>query len=153
MQKALTINQINKGIDATLSAGISPGLNMLFGHIGDTRESLNAAVEFLIQHDDGAQMRTIRPVTPYPGSPLYAHAIEKGLIADIRDFYENKHLNSDLFATNFTNLSEEQLYSELTNANIRLMENYFENKKKRMVSQTRHLYETRDASFRGFRQA
>jgi len=153
MKKALTINQINKGIDATLTAGISPGLNMLFGHIGDTRESLTAAVDFLIKHDDGAQMRTIRPVTPYPGSPLYDYAVEKGFIKDIRDFYENKHLNSDLFAANFTNLSEEELYSELTNANIRLMENYFENKKKLMVSQTRHLYETRDASFRGFRQA
>ncbi len=153
MQKALTINQINKGIEATLAAGISPGLNMLFGHIGDTRDSLNSAVDFLIKHDDGAQMRTIRPVTPYPGSPLYNYAIEKGLIKDIRDFYENKHLNSDLFAANFTELSEEELYSELSKANIRLMENYFENKKKLMVEQTQHLYSTRDASFRGFRQA
>ncbi|SDT85682.1 B12-binding domain-containing radical SAM protein [Desulfobacula phenolica] len=153
MNKALSIRQINQGIEATLSAGISPGLNMLFGHIGDNKDSLNAAVDFLIKHDDGAQMRTIRPVTPYPGSPLYDYAVEKGLIKDIRDFYENKHLNSDLFAANFTQLSEEELYSELTNANIRLMENYFENKKKLMTVQTRHLYSTRDASFRGFRQS
>jgi radical SAM superfamily enzyme YgiQ (UPF0313 family) len=153
MNKALSIKQINKGIEATLSAGISPGLNMLFGHIGDNRQSLNAAVEFLIKHDDGAQMRTIRPVTPYPGSPLYDYAIEKGLIKDIQDFYENKHLNSDLFAANFTGLSEDDLYSELSNANIRLIENYFENKKKLMAVQTKELYSTRDASFRGFRQA
>jgi len=153
MQKALTINQIDKGIQATLSAGISPGLNMLFGHIGDNRETLDAAVNFLIKHDDGAQMRTIRPSTPYPGSPLYYYAIEKGLIKDIEDFYVNKHLNSDFFAANFTELSEEELYSELSNANIRLMENYFESKKKLMAEQTKHLYSTRDASFRGFRQA
>ena len=74
-------------------------------------------------------------------------------IADIEDFYENKHLNADLFAANFTELSEEELYSELTSANIRLMENYFGNKKKLMVLQTKHLYSSRDASFRGFRQA
>lgn len=153
MNKALSIGQIDQGIEATLAAGISPGLNMLFGHIGDNKETLNAAVDFLIKYDDGAQMRTIRPVTPYPGSPLYDYAVEKGLIKDIRDFYENKHLNSDLFAANFTCLSEEELYSELTNANIRLMENYFENKKTLMVSQARHLYSTRDASFRGFRQS
>ncbi|MCP4719535.1 MAG: B12-binding domain-containing radical SAM protein, partial [Desulfobacteraceae bacterium] len=113
----------------------------------------NKAVNFLIKHDDGAQMRTIRPVTPYPGSPLYDHAIEKGLIKDIEDFYENKHLNSDLFAANFTDLAEEELYSELTCANIRLLENYFENKKRSMANQTRELYSTRDASFRGFRQS
>jgi anaerobic magnesium-protoporphyrin IX monomethyl ester cyclase len=153
MNKALTVSQINKGIDATLAAGISPGLNMLFGHIGDNKETLNAAVNFLIKHDDGAQMRTIRPVTPYPGSPLYAYAIKKGFIKDIRDFYENKHLNSDLFAANFTDLPEEELYSELTNANIRLMENYFENKKNLMASQTKNFYLNRDASFRGFRQS
>jgi len=153
MNKALSIRQINHGIEQTLSAGISPGLNMLFGHIGDTRESLNAAVEFLIRHDDGAQMRTIRPVTPYPGSPLYDYAIENGFIKDIRDFYENKHLNSDLFAANFTNMSEKELYSELASANVRLIENYFENKKKLMTLQTKELYESRDASFRGFRQA
>ncbi|MCP4719955.1 MAG: B12-binding domain-containing radical SAM protein, partial [Desulfobacteraceae bacterium] len=86
MQKALSIGQIDKGIEETLAAGISPGLNMLFGHIGDNKKTLNKAVNFLIKHDDGAQMRTIRPVTPYPGSPLYDHAIEKGLIKDIEDF-------------------------------------------------------------------
>jgi radical SAM superfamily enzyme YgiQ (UPF0313 family) len=153
MKKALTIRQIDKGIEETLAAGISPGLNMLYGHIGDNRETLNDAVNFLIAHDDGAQMRTIRPVTPYPGSPLYDYAIEKGLIKDIKDFYENKHLNSDLFAANFTELSEDELYSELTWANIRLIENYFENKKKSMAVQTRQLYSSRDASFRGFRQS
>lgn len=153
MNKALTTKQIERGIDATLKAGISPGLNMLFGHIGDNRDTLQAAVDFLIKHDDGAQMRTIRPVTPYPGSPLYYHAIEQGLIRDIDDFYKNKHLNSDLFAANFTELSEDELYSELTKANVSLTENYFENKKKQMKTQTEQLYRERDASFRGFRQS
>ena len=153
MNKALTTKQIIKGIDATLKAGISPGLNILFGHIGDTKDTLRKAVDFLIKYDDGAQMRTIRPVTPYPGAPLYYHAIEKGLIKDIKDFYENKHLNSDLFAANFTELSENELYSELSDANVRLLENYFENKKKNMAAQTKSLYSSKDASFRGFRQA
>ncbi len=153
MNKALTTRQINKGIEATLNAGMSPGLNILFGHRGDTKETLKKAVDFLIRQDDGAQMRTIRPVTPYPGSPLYYYAIEKGLIKDIADFYEDKHTNSDLFAVNFTNMTEDELYSELTAANIRLLENYFENKKKNMFNQTMELYATRDASFRGFRQA
>ena len=153
MNKSLTTKQINRGIDATLAAGISPGLNMLFGHIGDNKETLKAAVDFLIRHDDGAQMRTIRPVTPYPGSPLYYYAIEKGLIKDVEDFYTNRHLNADLFAVNFTELSEDGLYAELMDANIALTGNYFENKKKLMASQTEQLYMNRDVSFRGFRQS
>ncbi|MCP4118194.1 MAG: B12-binding domain-containing radical SAM protein [Desulfobacteraceae bacterium] len=153
MNKSLTTRQITSGIEATLAAGMSPGLNMLFGHIGDNRETLKAAVDFLIKYDDGAQMRTIRPVTPYPGSPLYYYAIENGLIKDIGDFYENKHLNSDLFAANFTELTEDELYQELSQANIRLLENYLENKTTMMASQIKSLYSQRDASFRGFRQS
>lgn len=153
MNKALTTNQITRGIDATLAAGISPGLNILFGHIGDTKETLRAGVEFLLKYDDGAQMRTIRPVTPYPGSPLYDSAIEKGLINDIDDFYTNKHLNSDLFAANFTHMTDEELYEEIANANTMLVENYFENKKKNIKDQIKHLYHDRDVSFRGFRQS
>ena len=116
------------------------------------READIEAVNFLIKQDDGAQMRTIRPVTPNPGSPLYYYAIEHGLIKGIEDFYENKHLNSDLFAANFTDLSEDELYSELSDANLRLLENYFKNKKDHMLTQAKSLYSNRDTSFRGFRQ-
>jgi len=52
---------------------------------------LRKGVDFLLKYDDGAQMRTIRPVTPYPGSPLYYYAIKKGLLRDCEDFYDNKH--------------------------------------------------------------
>ena len=71
MKKNLTTGQIVRGIEATLKAGISPGYNIIFGNIGDNRETLKTGVDFLLKYDDGAQMRTIRPVTPYPGSPLY----------------------------------------------------------------------------------
>ena len=56
-------------------------------------------MDFLLKYDDFAEKRTIRPVTPYPGSPLYYDAIESGLLDKnnpAEDFYENKHLNSDL---------------------------------------------------------
>ncbi|HPG60275.1 MAG TPA: radical SAM protein, partial [Candidatus Wallbacteria bacterium] len=90
MNKNLTCEQIVKGIEATLAAEISPGYNIIFGNIGETAETLRKGVDFLLKYDDHSQFRTIRPVTPYPGSPLYYHAIEKGLIKDAEDFYENK---------------------------------------------------------------
>ncbi|UCD54845.1 MAG: B12-binding domain-containing radical SAM protein, partial [Candidatus Omnitrophota bacterium] len=82
MNKCLTTGQIIKGIEATLDAGISPGLNIIFGNIGDNKETLRKGVEFLLKYDDGAQLRTIRPVTTYPGSFLYYYAIERGLLKD-----------------------------------------------------------------------
>lgn len=153
MNKALTTKQIVRGIENTLEAGISPGFNVIFGNIDENRRTLQQGVDFLLKYDDGAQMRTIRPVTPYPGSPLYDLAIEQGLIKDTEDFYANKHLNSDLLCVNFTELSDEEFYEALTEANVTLLENYFDKKKISIREQTEALYTNRDASFRGFRQS
>jgi radical SAM superfamily enzyme YgiQ (UPF0313 family) len=152
MNKALTTKQIVRGIEATLAAGISPGYNIIFGNIGDGKETLAAGVEFLLKYDDGAQMRTIRPVTPYPGSPLYDFAIEKGMLRDCEDFYENKHLNSDLLAVNFTELSDDEFHRCLLEANTRLIRNYHDRKCRDIQAQAEKLYLARDAGFRGFRQ-
>ena len=153
MNKSLTTQQIRSGIEATIAAGVSPGFNMIFGNIGENRDSLEKAVGFLLEYDDGSQLRTIRPVTPYPGSPLYYHAIEKGLLKDVADFYENKHLNSDLVAVNFTDMSDEEFHRALMDANTRLLKNYYGKKLESMIEQTKNLYLNRDASFRGYRQS
>lgn len=152
MDKVLTTKQIESGIQATLDEGISPGFNIIFGNIDETKETLMQGVDFLLKYDDGAQLRTIRPVTPYPGSPLYYHAIKEGLIKDVADFYENKHTNSDLMTCNFTKLSDEEFYDALHEANSILLQNYQKRLMERTTQQLDNLYKNKDASFRGFRQ-
>jgi radical SAM superfamily enzyme YgiQ (UPF0313 family) len=151
MHTALTTKQIIKGIEATLESGISPGYNIIFGNIGDSRATLQKGVDFLLKYDDGAQMRTIRPVTPYPGAPLYYDAIKKGLLKDCEDFYENKHTNSDLVAINFTGMTDEEFHQCLSEANSKLITNYFNKKLKNMIFQLNKLYAEKDITFRGFR--
>ncbi|MCX5816464.1 MAG: radical SAM protein [Proteobacteria bacterium] len=153
MKKSLTTKQIVKGIEATLEAGISPGFNIIFGNIGDSGETLNKGVEFLLKYDDGSQMRTIRPVTPYPGSPLYDDAIEKGLLQNVEDFYENKHVNSDLLSVNYTEMDDDEFHRCLLEANSRLVENYFRKKCEGVIKQAQRLYLEKDSDFRGFRQS
>lgn len=152
MNKALTTRQIIEGIEVTLEVGISPGFNIIFGNIGENRETLKKGVEFLLKYDDGAQMRTIRPVTPYPGCDLYYYAIKKGLLRDCDDFYEDKHINSDLLAVNFTDMTNDEFHQSLYEANSVLIENYF---KKQLISynkQMKDLYINLNSNFRGFRQ-
>jgi len=153
MKKGLRTDQVIKGIKATLSAGISPGYNVIFGNIGESKETLNKGVEFLLEYDDGSQMRTIRPVTPYPGSPLYYYAIEQGLLKDCADFYENKHTNSDLLAINFTDMTDDEFHKALFDANTRLIKKYFDNKCNQVLAQAEKLYLESDPDFRGFRQS
>ena len=151
MKKGLTTEQIVKGVEATLDAKISPGLNIIFGNLGDNKETLNKGVEFLLKYSDCSQLRTIRPVTAYPGSPLYYYAIEKELLKDCEDFYENKHINSDLVAINFTDLSDEEFHHCLLDANKRLLTHFYQNKLADAINEAERLYLKKDTNFRGFR--
>ena len=154
MKKGLRPEMIVRGIEDTLKVGISPGLNFIFGNKGDNKETMKKTVDFLIKYDNFAQKRTIRPVTPYPGSPLYYDAIEMDLLDKenpAEDFYEKKHLNSDLICTNFTELSDEEYYETLCWANTTLMKNYYNKQRESTTAQIKYLYETKDVTFRGFR--
>ena len=153
MNKNLTVEQVTDGIKNTLAAGISPGYNIIWGNIGEDETTLEKGVQFLLEYDDHAQLRTIRPVTPYPGSDLYDYAIAKGLLKDVEEFYDNMHTNSDLLAVNFTKLTDDEFHRHLFNANRRLLENYYEHLKKTMIETARKLYLEQDESFRGFRQS
>ena len=152
MRKNLDVQTIIEGVENTLRAGISPGLNILWGSPGDNRETLWKAVDFLLQYDDHAQLRTIRPVTPYPGSQLYKDAVEKGMIDDIEDFYENKHKNSDLFTCNFMDMPLEEANKNLCAANKRLIREYFQRTQTSYEKQAEDLYFGKNQNFRGFRQ-
>jgi len=152
MNKKLTYKQIISGTEATLGAGISPRLNMLWGNIGDTKETLRDAVDFLLKYDDHAELRTIRPVTPYPGSPLFDYAVEQGMIEDAKDFYENKHKNSDLATVQFTGLKDKDFHIELLKANTKLIDAYYSIKRGWSHWWATQLYQYGNTSFRGFRQ-
>lgn len=151
MHKDLNTEMILAGIENTLNAGISPGLNMIFGNLDEDMESLKKDVDFLLKYDDGAQIRTIRPVTPYPGTELYHIAIERGLIKDIEDFYENKHTNSDLLTCNFTKLSDDEFYKALDWANGTLLNAYADRVKEKNKTCLYDLYVKHNTEFRGFR--
>ncbi len=154
MKKGLRPEMIVRGIEDTLKVGISSGLNFIFGNKGDNKKTIKSAVDFLLKYDDFAQKRTIRPVTPYPGSPLYYDAIKMGLLDKdnpAEDFYERKHTNSDLICANFTELSDEEFYECLRWANSVLVKSYYEKQKNSTLTQIDHLYKEKDASFRGFR--
>jgi radical SAM superfamily enzyme YgiQ (UPF0313 family) len=156
MKKGLRPEMIIRGIEDTLKVGISPGLNFIFGNKGDNKKTIKSTVDFMLKYDDFAQKRTIRPVTPYPGSPLYYDAIKMGLLDKnnpAEDFYEKKHLNSDLICCNFTELSDEEFYECLRWANSTLMKNYYDKEKTSTLAQIDHLYKNKDATFRGFRHS
>ena len=152
MHKGLNRDMIIRGVENTLEVGISPGLNIIFGNINEPLSALDDAVEFLLKYDNHAQLRTIRPVTPYPGSELFDYAVEHHLLEGVEDFYENKHLNSDLIAVNFTRHTDDEVYRALYRTNMKLIKKYQEVQSKNMEAVCADLYFNRNTAFRGFRQ-
>jgi len=150
MGKGLSVDQIHEGVSATLEQGISPGLNLIWGFPGDSERNLSLAVDFLLKYDPCDELRTIRPVTPYPGTPLYDLAIEKGLLEGPGDFYEVKHTNSDLLTVNFMDIPTEEAHRLLYAANKRLLHNYLEKRGDRQLAQAKAMY-FEGKPFRGFR--
>jgi radical SAM superfamily enzyme YgiQ (UPF0313 family) len=151
MGKGLTVNQIHEGVRATLDLGLSPGLNLLWGFPGDTVDNLWLAVEFLKRYDPCDELRTIRPVTPYPGTPLFDLAVKDHLISGVEDFYERAHVNSDLISVNFMDMPTDLAHEYLFRANKKLVENYLQKRGARQIESAARMYLKGDTSFRGFR--
>ena len=150
MNKKLTEDQIIKGIEITQKEDIYIDFNIIFGNIGDTRQSLKKSLKLLKKYNDFGQLRVIRPVTPYPGSPLYYIAIEKGLITGPEDFYK-LHNNLELLTVNFTDIPDDEFYQLMYDANKEIIDDYYEHQKSETIASFKNIYFKKDFDFRGTR--
>jgi len=154
MKKGLTVGQIYRGVEATKELGIHMGLNFMWGNYGDTYESLEAAVAFLKKYDGVAELRTIRPVSPYPGSDLFRDATKRNLLSGVAEFYQFRHRNSDLFTVSFMDgISEWEGDDALARANTELVSAYHQRCTIATNKQALRFYAgvTPAGEFRGFR--
>ena len=104
----------------------------------------------LEKYNDYSLLRVIRPVTPYPGSPLYYVAIEKGLITGPEDFYK-LHNNVELLTVNFTDIPDDEFYQLMYDANRKIIEDYYKHQISEMTESFENIYFKKDYDFRGAR--
>jgi len=152
MNKKQTEEQIVRGIEMTQREGISVAFNIIFGNLGDTPKSLRKSLDLLKKYNDYGQLRVIRPVTPYPGSPLYYEAISRGLLKGPDDFYE-KHKNLERLTVNFTDIPDDEFYRLMLAANREIIEDYYAYVKKSLIDRFEQVYFGNDNDFRGARHA
>ncbi len=129
MGKRVKVEDNHIAVQNTIEVGMHPGLNFMWGNPGDSLESLDKIVNFLLKYDTLGQLRTLRPPTPYPGCPLYYKAIKDRKLTGPADFFE-KFKNSDRLTVNFTDMPDEEVYKALLNANPILIKNYYQKKAK-----------------------
>ena len=132
------------------------GINFIWGIMSDNAETLRKDVDFIKKFQSYNELRTIRPITPFPGCELYNYAISKGLLDGPEDFFE-KFKNSDLLTVNFTNIPDEEFYKLLFEANKKLIFDYYEHtngdmaQAQGMINDFENLYFKGDVKFRGAR--
>ncbi len=148
MKKNTTVEQNVRALEITKKVGIGMGLNFIWGNKGDTAESLKGNVELIKKYNTYYQVRTIKPVTPYPGCDLYYEAIERGLLSGPEDFF-NKFKNSDLLTVNFTDIPEEEFYKLLFEANKDLITDHYMHTTKNMDEANKLIQSFSDLYFKG----
>lgn len=157
MNKNTCVEDNIRAAEIANSIGLNIGLNFIWGMPGDNEHTLRDNAEFIKRYNTYAQVRTERPVTPYPGCDLYYYAIKQGLLNGPEDFFE-KFKNSDLLTVNFTGLSDLQVYELLFEVNKELILDHFVHTSGDMavagelIQGFYDLYFKGDTSFRGARR-
>jgi anaerobic magnesium-protoporphyrin IX monomethyl ester cyclase len=157
MNKRATVEQNVQAAETALRHGLGMGINMIWGMPGDSLETMRGNAEFIKRFNQYDQIRTIRPVTPYPGSPLFHQAVANSQLSGPEDFYA-KFTDSDLYMVNFVGIPEDEIYETLFEVNQDLILDHFRNTSQDMeaaedlIQRFHDLYFSGAMEFRGPRQ-
>jgi radical SAM superfamily enzyme YgiQ (UPF0313 family) len=130
MNKRITVDQIKRGLVRLKQVGIVPTVTIMVGQLSETGEDVKASIALMresVRNDKNIQYGfTI--TTPYPGSPLYALALEKGYLQDHQDFYDRCGTRGGFgnLTVNFSEMSDE----EVVTLRGRLWQIYLEEKER-----------------------
>lgn len=102
MKKHITVSQIESTLAATREAEIGIQGNFLFGDPAETMETARTTLDWWRSH--AHYHINLSRVAPYPGSEIYGHCRDKGIIAD-----ELSYLQQGCPVVNMTTLTQEQL--------------------------------------------
>lgn len=154
MNKRATIEQNVAAAETAMRHDIGIGINMIWGMPGDNLETMRSNAAFIKRFNQYDTIRTIRPVSPYPGSPLFHKAVAMGVLDGPGDFFA-KFKNSDLYLVNFTGIPEQEIYETLFEVNKDLLFDHFSHTSgdmaaaEDMVQRFYNLYFGGDTEFRG----
>lgn len=157
MRKNTTVEQNIRALEIVKTCGgIGLGLNFIWNNLGDDEQTLKNNVALIKKYNTYYQCRTIRPVTPYPGSDLYYELIKTGKLSGVEDFF-NRFKNSDLMLINLMELSDVRAYELLLEANSELIRDHYRQvggdlaEAENIIQQLADLYTGKITKFRGAR--
>lgn len=122
MRKPISPAQIDKALKATLKANIGIQGNFIFGDVAETKDTAKETLDYWKSCPE-AQQISLGFVQPYPGSNLYNHCINKGIIPDKIHYIQNQ-MGPDI-RLNMTDKMTDEEVSELNLALLNTFQKYF----------------------------
>lgn len=110
MKKQITVEQIRQSLDLTEAVGIGCQGNFIFGDVAETPRSMRRTIDFFHTRCKDL-MVSCGYVTPFPGSALFDHCVDRGLIGDRPTYYE-RLATFDKKVINMTTMPNDQ-FAEL----------------------------------------
>jgi len=86
MRKKTKVQDNYKAVSLMKEVGMPCTVNIVFGMTGETKKTMNETKDFLVSLDLTSKEYYAALATPYPGSPLFQHALDKGIIKDTREY-------------------------------------------------------------------
>lgn len=158
MNKNTTVEKNINALEVVKKVGgVGMGLNFIWNNFGDNAETLRNDAALIKKYNTYDQCRTIRPVTPYPGSPLYYTLIQTGKLRGPEDFFD-KFKNSDLIFRNNMEMTDEEAYKLLLEVNADLILDHYKHtsgnmeEARQLIRQFSDMYNKKIVNFRGARQ-
>jgi len=157
MNKRATVEKNIEAAEIAIKHNIGIGINVIWGMPGDNEKTLRDNAGFIKKYNQYDQIRTIRPVTPYPGSPLFYQAIAEGKLKNEAEFFD-RFRNSDRYMVNFMEMDEDKIYKLLLEVNTDLILDHFNNvggdlsEAYDMISELKSVYENPNYIYTGVRQ-
>jgi len=106
MNKPITPEMISSVFHNTLKAGIGVVGNFIFGDIAETKETAQVTLDWWRNNSRG-QINLLF-IQPYPGSKIYEHCLQRGIIKDKIDFIQNR-----MRTTNWYNMTDRMSDKEI----------------------------------------
>ena len=118
--KRISLDAVRDEFRWARELGLSRHAHIMFGMPGETRESIEATIEFLLEIDPDSVSFQI--CSPYPGTPLYQELVDTypEIIGDGSQVLRSSELHSRGILNHlYTNLSNEVLEDSIRRANRR----------------------------------
>lgn len=101
MNKRSSVSKITEAIPIANEVGVGFGGNFIFGDVAETEETICETLDFFKRYCQDIHI-TLGSIQPYPGSQIFQHCLQCGIIRDKLEFYET--IDEDVW--NMTSMSD-----------------------------------------------